>query len=107
MNVYAFDVDGTLEISNGSVKIDELRELRKEGHIVGICGNWQKFMKDVSDWKDIINFFQVGLNKDNFLMELKSQLSKIFQVDKFIMTGDHSIDINAARIAGWDFVLIV
>jgi hypothetical protein len=38
--VYAFDVDETLEVSKGPVKLFDLVKLREHGHIVGLCGNW-------------------------------------------------------------------
>jgi hypothetical protein len=37
--VYAFDVDETLEVSKGPVKLADLVTLREHGHIVGLCGN--------------------------------------------------------------------
>ena len=40
MAVYAFDVDETLEVSKGPVKLFDLVTLREHGHIVGLCGNW-------------------------------------------------------------------
>jgi len=40
MVVYAFDVDETLEVSKGPVKLFDLVKLRAHGHIVGLCGNW-------------------------------------------------------------------
>ncbi len=40
MAVYAFDVDDTLEVSEGPVKLSDLVDLREHGHIVGLCGNW-------------------------------------------------------------------
>jgi hypothetical protein len=43
MVVYAFDVDETLEVSNGPVKLLDLAKLREQGHIVGLCGNWAAF----------------------------------------------------------------
>lgn len=104
MKIYAFDVDDTLEISNGPIPIKKLRQLRENGHIVGICGNWQKFITAVPDWRDIINFFQVGLPKTNFLIELKAQLSYIFQIDEFVMIGNLSSDIDVAQAANWTFV---
>lgn len=39
MVVYAFDVDETLEVSKGPVKLSDLVTLREHGHIVGLCGN--------------------------------------------------------------------
>src|SRR6266705_4721588 len=38
--VYAFDVDETLEVSKGPVKLADLVKLREHGHVAGLCGNW-------------------------------------------------------------------
>jgi hypothetical protein len=40
MKLYAFDVDDTLEISNGPVCLADMQALRNSGHIIGLCGNW-------------------------------------------------------------------
>jgi hypothetical protein len=37
MKLYAFDVDDTLEISNGPVRLADIQALRNSGHIVGLC----------------------------------------------------------------------
>jgi hypothetical protein len=36
---YAFDVDDTLEVSKGPVKLVDLAKLREHAHIVGLCWN--------------------------------------------------------------------
>ena len=40
MRLYAFDVDDTLELSGGPVRLSDVVRLRRDGHIVGLCGNW-------------------------------------------------------------------
>ena len=35
MKLYAFDVDDTLEISNGPVRLADMQALRNSGHIIG------------------------------------------------------------------------
>lgn len=56
MNVYAFDVDETLEISNGPVTLQSMMDLRVQGHIVGLCGNWGLFVMRVPGWQHLISF---------------------------------------------------
>lgn len=105
--VYAFDVDETLEISNGPIKIHSLIELRELGHIVGICGNMQVFCS-LSNWHRIISFLgQSFLPKDVFLHGLKINIP----ADEYIMVGNRlgvtgaSDDEGAAQRAGWRFIL--
>ena len=50
MAVYAFDVDETLEVSKGPVKLVDLVKLREHGHIVGLCGNWAMVTLHCPDW---------------------------------------------------------
>ena len=54
--VYAFDVDETLEVSNGPVKLFDLVKLREQGHIVGLCGNWAMVTLHCPDWHHICSF---------------------------------------------------
>ena len=56
MVVYAFDVDETLELSNGPVKLADLVVLREHGHIVGLCGNWAMVTQQCPDWHRICSF---------------------------------------------------
>ena len=51
MVVYAFDVDDTLEVSNGPVKLADLVKLREAGHIVGLCGNWAMVTQHRPGWQ--------------------------------------------------------
>ena len=56
MVVYAFDVDETLEVSKGPVKLFDLVKLREHGHIVGLCGNWAMVTLHYPDWHHICSF---------------------------------------------------
>lgn len=107
MKVYAFDVDETLEISAGPVKLDSLMALRVEGHIVGICGNMGAFCQRVSGWQHLISFLGQGqLPKDVFLHNLKINIP----ADDYVMVGNilgvsgASDDQGAAARAGWRFI---
>ena len=40
MNIYAFDVDDTLDVSGGPISVVSLGGLKSQGHIVGLNGNW-------------------------------------------------------------------
>lgn len=61
MKVYCFDVDECLETSNGPVTVQMLKDLRAEGHILGICGNLSAFLPKVHDWH---TFISVTMNFD-------------------------------------------
>ena len=112
MNVYAFDVDECLEISNGPVTLQSIMDLRVGGHIVGICGNMNVFCR-VRGWHHLISFLGQGfLPKETFLHGLKLNIP----ADEHIMVGNvfgeknglgfvcGSHDSEAARIAGWRFI---
>lgn len=60
MKCFAFDVDECLEISKGPVTLASLRELRAQGHIVGICGNMNVICQ-VPDWHTFISFLGQGV----------------------------------------------
>jgi hypothetical protein len=68
MVVYAFDVDDTLEVSKGPVKLVDLVNLREHGHIVGLCGNWAMVTLHCPDWHHICSFVgPCGIEKHDFL----------------------------------------
>ena len=56
MKLYAFDVDDTLEISNGPVRLADMQALRNSGHIIGLCGNWGLFTRSVGNWYEHVSF---------------------------------------------------
>lgn len=107
LKVYAFDVDETLEISAGPVKLDALMALRVEGHIVGICGNWATFCQRVSGWQHLVSFLNAGApDKVTHLTQLKMYIP----ADEHIMVGNvlgvsgASDDQGSAQRAGWRFI---
>lgn len=114
MNVYAFDIDECLEISNGPVTLLSMMELRGQGHIVGLCGNWGLFCQTVRGWQYFVSFMNNGgTDKETHL----SQLKMYVPADDYIMVGNihgrknslgfvcGSRDSEAAAKAGWRFIV--
>jgi hypothetical protein len=107
MKLYAFDVDDTLEISNGPVRLTDMQALRNAGHIVGLCGNWGLFTRSVPAWYDYVSFIgPMRLTKVDYLIELRTYVC----AESYVMVGnDPSIfgasdDATAAREAGFRFI---
>lgn len=107
MNVYAFDVDETLEVSGGPVTLASMMDLRVAGHIVGICGNWAAFCQRVQGWHNLVSFMNVGTpDKETPLIELK----RYVPADDYVLVGNifgvsgASDDAGAAARAGWRFI---
>jgi hypothetical protein len=106
--LYAFDVDHTLDISDGPVAVAALRALREEGHIVGLCGNWAVFVQAIPEWHHIVSFvgpFQLA--KADFLTQLRLYV----RAAEYVMVGNdpstgwgNSADREAAQAAGWRFI---
>lgn len=126
MKVYAFDVDECLETSNGPVTVPMLKELRGQGHVLGICGNLSAFLPRVIDWHEFISFtmnFDFGINPSYGLgLVPKAIWLHCFQhtafpnADEYVMVGNvfgeknslgivcGSHDSIAAAQAGWRFI---
>lgn len=120
-NVYAFDVDETLDISGGPVKLQTLTDLRAEGHVVGLCGNLNAFCTRVDRWWEYVSF---TLNFDTwpviggpfgscFPKEVWLTLFRkttFPTADDYVMVGNvlgvsgASDDQGAAERAGWRFI---
>ena len=121
MKLYSFDIDETLEISNGPVKLQSLVELKQQGHIVGLCGNWGLFTRVVQNWHSVISFMNVvpeywtngrRADKSDFLSLLKTYVP----ADEYIHVGNiqgeknmlgfvcHSNDSEPANAAGFRFI---
>lgn len=108
VRLYAFDVDETLEVSNGPVPVAALRALREEGHIVGLCGNWAVFVQAVPEWHRIVSFVgPLELSKADFLVQLRFYV----RASGYVMVGNdpatgrgNSADRQAAEQAGWQFI---
>jgi hypothetical protein len=107
MKLYAFDVDDTLEVSGGPISIATVGDLRDQGHIVGINGNWAVVVQAVSMWHRIFSFVgPMEMSKDSFLNQLKAYI----RAEDYIMVGNikgvsgASDDQGAADLAGWRFI---
>jgi hypothetical protein len=107
MIIYAFDVDDTLEVSNGPITLQSMMNLRVQGHIVGLCGNWHHFVKNVPSWQNFIAFMNVAVpNKDTFLDHLRVYVP----ADDHVLVGNiigvsgGSDDQGAAQRTGWRFI---
>lgn len=123
MKVYAFDVDETLEISNGPVSLHSLMELRTQGHIVGLCGNWGLFCQRVQGWQHLVSFLNCspvvqvnGVHIGDAKAWGLSTFRQYTNVEEYILVGNihgeknslgfvcGSRDSEAAQIAGWRFI---
>lgn len=124
--VYCFDVDECLETSNGPVTVQMLKDLRKEGHILGICGNLSAFLPRCADWHEFISItmnFDFGINPQyGFPLVPKAVWLHCFQhvtyplAEEYVMVGNifgelnslgvkcGSHDNTAAEQAGWRFI---
>jgi hypothetical protein len=112
MKIYAFDVDHTLEVSQGPITWASVKQLVEEGHIVGLNGNWAVVTNRVWGWWLHVSFLgPMGATKEQFLRELQTYIP----AEEYIMVGnDHvdpkwgtgfvSMDGQAARDAGWRFI---
>jgi hypothetical protein len=107
MKLYAFDVDDTLEISDGPVRLADMQALRNSGHIVGLCGNWGHFTRSVPNWFDYVSFIgPIRCTKSEFLIELRTYV----RAESYVMVGNDprifgsSDDATAAREAGYRFI---
>lgn len=56
MNIYAFDVDETLDVSAGPVSLASIDELKRGGDIVGLSGNWAVVVQTVPLWHRLFSF---------------------------------------------------
>ena len=107
MKIYAFDCDHTLIISSGPVTLESIIELRKEGHIVGICGNWAAVAQCVMGWHNLFSFISpMEIPKALFLNQISTfiRAEEYVMVDNIIGVSGASDDKGAAEQAGWKFI---
>ncbi len=107
MKIYAFDVDDTLEVSGGPVRITSVITVKTDGHIVGLNGNWAVVVRSVPEWHNIFSFIgPMEMTKDIFLNQLKTYIP----AEEYVMVGNikgvsgGSDDWTAANLAGWRFI---
>jgi hypothetical protein len=106
--IYAFDVDHTLEVSDGPVALDAVVRLRRAaGAVVGLCGNWALVTRTVPGWHDIFSFVgPIAIPK----AEMLQQIRRSCPADDYVMVGNdprlygNSDDVGAAAEAGWRFI---
>ena len=79
----------------------------KEGHIVGLCGNWAVVTRAWPEWFHIFSFIgPMLMSKPDFL----KQLSTYIPAEEHVMVGNilgvsgQSDDQGAAIAAGWRFI---
>lgn len=105
--MYAFDVDDTLEVSNGPVKLADLAALHERGQIVGLCGNWAVVTLHYPGWHRICSFLgPCGIEKHDFLRELRQYIpgEDYVMVGNVVGVSGASDDRGAAERAGWRFI---
>ncbi|MDE2095625.1 MAG: hypothetical protein KGL39_00080 [Patescibacteria group bacterium] len=114
-----FDVDETLEISQGPISLSSLMRLRQEGHIVGLCGNLHCFMERVPKWWEYISFtlnFDTLITLGGLLPKeywLRTFLVSCRNADDYVLVGNRlgvtgaSDDEGAVQRSGppWRFIL--
>lgn len=117
-NVYAFDVDDTLEIGvpAGPVKVEQLMLLKSRGHIVGLCGNYGIVFARVHGWWNLFSFWNLELGKLECLAQVKRTIDANYtmygvpKIEHYVMVGNDgdgehvSCDKDNAQEAGWEFV---
>ncbi len=60
MVLYAFDVDQTLWLSGGPIKLADLMGLRNSGHLLGLCGNFAAVTLRMPEWHYLFSFIGPG-----------------------------------------------
>ena len=109
VKVYAFDVDDTLEVSNGPVTMASVLQLRQEGNIVGLCGNFEPVIRVLGQLKqhDPFSFvWLMDIPKESFLRALRG----VLPAEDYVMVGNifglsgGSDDAGAAERAGFRFI---
>jgi hypothetical protein len=107
--LYAFDVDETLEISDGPISVEMLRKLCQAGHIIGLCGNWALFVRAVPAWHHLVSF--LGPIQTASKADFLGQLRMYIPASDYIMVGNdpatglgNSPDREMAAQAGWRFI---
>jgi hypothetical protein len=106
-NIYAFDIDDTIEQLGGPVTLAALEELRAAGHVVGLCGNWAAFCRRFPGWWRLVSFMNVSTSKETLLLGLREHLP---DYEDYVLVGNIaglsgvSDDAGAAGRVGWRFV---
>jgi hypothetical protein len=107
MTIYAFDVDHTLEVSDGPVPLDAVVRLGRGPMSWLAFGNWGLVTRTVPDWYEVFSFIgPIGTRKPEMLVEIRRNCP----ADEYVMVGNdprlygNSDDVGAAVEAGWRFI---
>ena len=76
--------DHTLEVSDGPVTIQQLVNLKMNGHIIGLNGNWALFTWKVRGWHSLISMMNVAIDKATFMSQIKTYIP----ADRYVMIGN-------------------
>jgi hypothetical protein len=105
--LYAFDVDHTLWLSGGPIKLADLMGLRNSGHLLGLCGNFAAVTRQLPKWHHLFSFIgPMAMTKEAFLLQVRQYVP----ADEYVMVGNiqgvsgESDDHGAASRAGWRFI---
>ena len=94
MNIYAFDVDETLDVSAGPVSMASIAEVKRRGDIVGLNGNWAVVVQTVPLWHRLFSFIgPMEMSKEIFLKQLKTYI----RADDYVMVGNIKGDKRRIR----------
>jgi len=93
--IIAFDCDGTLEISNGPIRLARLMELKQAGLVVGIVGNWMVAIKQIKG----LDFYQAGIPTKAEVLKALGEGAALK-----IYVADTDEDKRQAYEAGWNFL---
>ena len=101
-DLISFDIDGTLEVGEprGSITIDFVRAVQKQGYIVGSCSD-RPVSYQQRLWHDydlVVDFTVLKQNLD----DVKAR----FNADTYVHIGDSEADEFFAGKAGFHFIKV-
>ena len=85
MVLYTFDVDHTLWLSDGPIKLADLMELRNSGQLLGLCGNFAAVTLRMPEWHYLFSFIgPMAMTKEAFLLQVRQYVP----ADEYVMVGN-------------------
>lgn len=112
-------MDDTLEISHGPIRLEALVELKQAGHLLVICGNWERVTMAVPTWWQLFSALgplprpEQETRREAVKAEQLRQLKLFVRgLRDYVMVGNdtqtapaHGVnDAAAAKAAGWRFL---
>jgi len=118
------DVDDTLAIQGiphpGPVQLYRIIELRNQGNVVGVCGNFINLFKYYPDWWKIFSFYgPAELTGTSLLAHHQFKhfdlirRAKALKANRYVMVGNRAGDPKVrpgsqddlqAKLAKWEFI---